>query len=140
MKDELQNQLFERYPAIFAECTLPDNETAMCRGIEVGDGWLHLIDALCACLQWTTDHDGAPQVVATQVKGKFGRLRFYRHEASEQQVGMIDLAAELSGRICDVCGNPGDRGIVSRHLQATRCAAHTEADSSSRFEPSHRAL
>lgn len=130
MKDELQNQLFERYPAIFAERTLPDTETAMCRGIEAGDGWFQLIDALCARLQWATDHVDAPQVVATQVKEKLGQLRFYPHEASEQQLGMIDLAAELSGRICDVCGNPGDRVTVGRHLVAARCAEHTEADPS----------
>lgn len=131
MKDELQNKLFDRYPAIFAECSLPDNESAMCRGIEVGDGWFDLIDALCARLQWATDHDGAPQVVATQVKEKFGRLRFYRYEASEQQVGMIDLAAELSGRICDVCGNLGGGVAISRSLFATRCVEHTEASAGS---------
>lgn len=127
MKDELQNQLFECYPAIFTERTLPDTETAMCRGIEVGDGWFDLIDALCARLQWATDHDDAPQVVATQVKEKLGQLRFYRHEASALQLGMIDLAAALSGRICDVCGNRGGKVTISRHLVATRCAAHTEA-------------
>lgn len=128
MKDELQNQLFERYPAIFKERTLPDTETSMCRGIEAGDGWFHLIDGLCARLQWATDHDDAPQVVATQVKEKLGQLRFNGHEASEQQLGMIYLAAELSGRICDVCGNPGGRVTSGRHRVVTRCAMHTEAD------------
>lgn len=124
MKDARQNQLFERYPTIFSEHTLPDTETAMCRGIEVGDGWFELIDALCARLQWATDHFDAPQVVATQVKEKLGQLRFYCHEASERQMGMIELATELSGRICDVCGSPSSIVRIRRVL-ASRCAAHS---------------
>lgn len=124
MDTELQEQLFQRYPAIFAERTLPDTETAMCRGIEAGNGWFHLIDGLCARLQWETDHNGAPQVVATQVKEKYGTLRFYRHESSEAQSAMIELAVELSGRICDVCGSPGASVNVGR-IRATRCAAHS---------------
>lgn len=123
MDADLQEQLFQRYPAIFAERNLPDAETAMCRGIEAGNGWFHLIDGLCARLQWETDHDGAPQVVATQVKEKYGTLRFYRHESSKGQNAMIELAVELSGRICDVCGAPGASVDVGR-IRATRCANH----------------
>jgi len=120
----IQMQLFERYPAIFAERALPETETAMCHGINAGNGWFQLIDGLCARLQWETDHNDAPQVVATQVKEKLGTLRFYRRTASERQLGMIDLATELSGRICDVCGAPG--GSVSvRRIVATRCVAHS---------------
>jgi hypothetical protein len=127
MDAELQTRLFERYPTIFAERTLPKTETAMCWGITTGDGWFHLIDGLCARLQWETDHGGAPQVVATQVKEKFGRLCFYRHEASERQLGMIDLASELATRTCDVCGAPGRTVTLGRHPVATRCESHDEA-------------
>lgn len=126
MQEDRQNQLFERYPAIFAERTLTDTETAMCRGIEAGDGWFQLIDALCARLQWATDHVEAPQVVATQVKEKMGTLRFYCHEASERQMGMIELSTEFSGRICDVCGSPSSLVRIGR-LLASRCAAHSTA-------------
>ena len=124
MDTELQGQLFQRYPAIFAERTLPNTETSMCWGITTGNGWFHLIDGLCARLQWETDHSDAPQVVATQVKEKFGTLRFYRRHASERQLAMIDLAYELSGRICDVCGAPGTTGRVGR-MVATRCGVHS---------------
>lgn len=130
MEAELQNQLFERYPAIFTERVLPHTETAMCWGITTGNGWYGLIDALCARLQWETDHNDAPQIVATQVKEKFGTLRFYRHEASERQLGMIDLASELSGRICDTCGSPGGPVNLGR-VRAIRCSVHA-SDASTR--------
>lgn len=123
MDAKLQNQLFEQYPAIFAERTLPETQTAMCWGITTGNGWFDLIDALCARLQWETNHTGAPQAVAAQVKEKMGTLRFYVREASERQTGMIDLATELSRRICDVCGGSGTSVTVGR-VRATRCAAH----------------
>ena len=125
MDTKLQNQLFERYPAIFAERTLAQSESGMGWGITTGDGWFHLIDSLCACLQWETDHNGAPQVVATQVKEKFGRLRFSTRDASERQSGMVDLASEISGRTCDVCSAMGSAVKTGRRLLATRCEAHT---------------
>lgn len=126
MDAHLQNQLFARYPAIFAERTLPETQTAMCWGITTGNGWFHLIDGLCTRLQWESDHNGAPQVVATQVKEKLGTLRFYCHEASERHASMIELAIELSGRTCDECGAPGTTINVGR-LRATRCILHSDA-------------
>lgn len=126
MDADLQAQLFERYPLIFQERGLPMAETAMCWGIATGNGWHHLIDALCAQLQRQTDEGGAPQIVATQVKEKFGTLRFHTREADDRQLAVIDLARELSQRICEVCGAPGTLRPVAG-LQATRCSAHAHA-------------
>jgi len=126
MDADLQSLLFERYPSIFSERTLPNTQTAMSQGIATGNGWFHLIDGLCSRLQWETDHSGAPQVVASQVKEKLGTLRFYRRGASERQIGMIELATELSSRVCDVCGAPGATINVGR-IRATRCADHSNS-------------
>ena len=125
MDADLQKQLYDRDPLIFQERVLPMTETAMCWGIETGNGWYHLIDGLCAQLQRETDQDGAPQIIATQVKEKFGTLRFHTREANERQSAMIDLASELSSRICDQCGAPGQLRTSGWH--ATRCEAHAES-------------
>ena len=130
MDAQLQQQLFERYPAIFAERYLSDTKTAMCWGISTGDGWFQLIDALCARLQWETDNNEAPQAGATQVKEKFGTLRFRIHDATERQDGMLALATELSSRICDICGSPGSTVNVGR-VRATRCATHADTEAHS---------
>lgn len=123
MDFETQHRLYVRFPQIFAGHVLPNNVSAMGRGIETGDGWLTLIDALCTQLQWETDHNGAAQVVATQVKEKFGTLRFRAREFSDRQRAIVSLAEEMSGRICELCGAPGSRADI-RGVRKTRCTAH----------------
>ena len=55
MNDELDKKLCEKYPKIFAERNLSETETCMCWGFP-GDGWYHLIDELCFCIQYHIDH------------------------------------------------------------------------------------
>jgi hypothetical protein len=124
MKKELDELLCKRYPLIFAERNLPMKETAMCWGFTCGDGWFDLIDTLCERLQSWTDHNKAPQVVAVQVKEKWGELCFYPSGgASEEQWGMINMAEAMSARICEQCGRPGQT-LVKGHWHMTRCAEH----------------
>ncbi len=65
-----------------------------------------------------------PQVVATQVKEKFGALRFYYDGGDEHISGMTRMAEAMSAVTCEQCGAPGrQRGggwIV------TLCDAHAE--------------
>ena len=125
MDIDLQEELYGRYPLVFQERLLPKAETAVCWGVETGNGWYHLIDGLCALLQRETDRAGASQIIATQVKAKFGTLSFYVREADERQAAMIALARELSSRICDQCGAPGQ--LRTGKWRATRCDAHSGA-------------
>lgn len=124
MKKELDELLCKRYPLIFAERNLPMKETAMCWGFTCGDGWFDLIDILCERMQFLTDRNKAPQVVAVQVKEKWGELHFYPGGAtSEEQWGMISMAMAMSARICDQCGKPGQT-LVQGHWHLTRCPEH----------------
>lgn len=113
MKVELDALLSARYPKIFA-----NSRRTMCR-----DGWFDLIDVLCERLQFWTDHNGAPQVVVSQVKEKWGELSFYGHGGNEEQDGMISMAEALSGRICELCGKPGTI-LVCEEIYMTRCQDH----------------
>ncbi len=51
--------------------------------------------------------DPIEQVVATQVKEKFGGLRFYYLGGDSYIRGVIDMAENMSYSICDVCGAVG---------------------------------
>lgn len=134
MKKELDDLLCQRYPLIFAERHLSMKETCMYWGFTCGDGWFDLIDSLCERLQFWTDHNGAPQVVASQVKEKWGELCFYpRGAASEKQWGMIEMAEAMSARICEQCGKPG-RMLVCGHTFMTRCSDDTPAGSITKDE------
>lgn len=56
MKEELDKQLCERYPKLFAQRGKSMQETAMCWGFECGDGWYNIIDKLCANIQSHIDN------------------------------------------------------------------------------------
>ena len=117
MSPELQNQLYEKYPKIFVEKDLPMTQTCMCWGIEVGDGWYTLIDNLCGVLQYSTDSNNHPQIVASQVKEKLGGLRFYTNDDDEYQRGIISFAETMAESTCENCGSPAkqrsNRGWIS---------------------------
>ena len=48
-----------------------------------------------------------PYITASQVKEKFGGLRFYTNGYTDVINGMISMAESMSYRTCEVCGNPG---------------------------------
>ena len=51
-----------------------------------------------------------PQIVASQVKEKFGGLRFYVEGATERQHAVIDFVESLSYQVCERCGSMTDIG------------------------------
>jgi len=157
---ELEQKLFAKYPKIFRDANKSPQESCMAFGLEVGDGWYNLIDVLCEALTYTyttaievDEEDGKrlgikpysykdgeiryffnvkpPQVVADQVKEKFGTLRFYHHleydESNTSLVetkkysdletinkryadyfdGIIHFADIASGHTCEVTGSEG---------------------------------
>jgi hypothetical protein len=161
MKQELQEKLFSKYPKIFGDRTKPMTETCMCWGIETGCGWYEIIDTLCEALTNTystsveiDEEDGKrlgiephnfkdektsyyfrvepPQVKASQVKEKFGTLRFYHYLEYNKDVvslletgkypqlkeacdrfsnyvdGIIHFAETASGRTCEATGQLGE--------------------------------
>jgi hypothetical protein len=107
MTQEKEQALFDKYPKIFQRPDTP-KENLMFFGFECNDGWFWLIDNLCALIQGLIDlnpHLGIPQVVAMQVKEKFGTLRFYYNGGNEEISGMVSFAEYLSGKICEKCGS-----------------------------------
>lgn len=52
-------------------------------------------------------YDLIDQVVATQVKEKFGTLRFYYHGGDDYIRGLDAMAESMSAVICEECGCPG---------------------------------
>lgn len=122
MNEEHDKFLCEKYPKLFANRHKSMQETAMCWGFECGDGWFNLINTLCYSIQRYIDQTGAPQVVVDQVKEKFGTLRFYVTGGDDNTDGMITLAENISGKICEVCGSPGTTG--GKGWVRTLCDTH----------------
>lgn len=51
--------------------------------------------------------DVCPQVIAVQVKEKFGTLRFYVNGGDRYTDGVINMAEVMSAYTCEECGSPG---------------------------------
>ena len=113
MKQELDEYLCKVFPKIFAERNLPMTETCMCWGFECGDGWFNIINQLCQNIQHHIDwknkeKEVVAQVVVSQVKEKYGTLRFYYSGGDDTIDGMVSMAESMSGVTCEECGNIGE--------------------------------
>lgn len=104
MNKKLEQKLFDAYPKIFAQKDLNVQQTAMCWGIQCGDGWYTLIDVLCEMIQNHVDHTKCAQVEATTVKEKFGQLRFYTHGGDDITQAFEYFALLMSINTCELCG------------------------------------
>ncbi len=108
MKKELDDKLVQDYPKIFANRNKSKYESPMAWGFTCGSGWYTIIDLLCSNIQNHLDYKPEiHQVVADQVKEKFGTLQFYVTGGNDYTRGLIRMAESLSAVICENCGNPG---------------------------------
>ena len=117
MNPELDEALCQKYPKIFKNRNGSIKETCMAWGFECGDGWYDIIDILCHEIQHHIDWKGKDlseyereslQVVADQVKEKYGTLRFYYSGGDEIVEGMVSMAETMTYRTCEACGCPGE--------------------------------
>ena len=126
MREELDNKLCTEYPKIFVNRHGDMKETLMCWGFACGDGWYNILNALCFNIQsyidWQNERrerllkdnpynhkipDEVQQVVAVQVKEKFGTLRFYYDGGDDYVDGLVTMAESMSAVTCEICGKPG---------------------------------
>jgi len=103
--EEFVSNLEAKYPKMFGE---PYG------GVAVGAGWRPVISNLCANIQhylnWKNrTSEQVPQVVVTQIKEKFGGLRFYYDGGDEHIAGMVTMAEAWAGNTCETCGKPGEQ-------------------------------
>lgn len=119
MEENLQLKLVEKYPKILRDFRGDPMETCMAWGIETdGNGWYDLLDKCMEKLQYFCDlcsKDGkVVEVVANQVKSKYGTLRFYyttegANDIERSIIGNIVSNSEnRSAYICEVTGKDGE--------------------------------
>lgn len=106
-KSEQSQALTDRFPDLYRDT----NETG---GISIDLGWYPLIERLSERLQAISDRTGV-RIQVTQVKQKFGTLRYYFEfdERSEpisadvvkEVVDLVDSYEKESEHICELCGS-----------------------------------
>jgi hypothetical protein len=103
-----EKELLKKYSKIFAQYKWPPTKTAMCWGLEFGNGWYNLIDKLCENIQHYIDTHKQEQIQATQVKQKFGGLCFYYRPYNKIVDILIQVAMNDSVKTCETCGSTED--------------------------------
>lgn len=105
------NKLIETYPKIFS---------GRCRYIECNNGWYNLLDSLCGVIQhYLNQKPKINQVIAEQIKEKYGTLRFYYSGGDDYIRGLVSMTEYLSGCTCEICGNPGE--YINKNWPKVRC-------------------
>jgi hypothetical protein len=134
MSPDLDQKLCADFPELFANRFGDMTSTAMCWGFECGAGWEPIIRGMATELTYLSKLSGA-KFTASQVKEKFGTLRFYfdteipedmaesDREALWSITSAIEQRAETrSSHTCELCGEPGRTRGGS--WLATLCPAH----------------
>lgn len=97
----------------------PDMFTQQYGGVAVSSGWWSIIETLCSQIdshikwknkmaeKYPDDNSKCPQVVVTQIKEKFGGLRFYYDGGDDYIRGLVSMAELWAERTCEQCGAPG---------------------------------
>ena len=121
MTRELEAKLVEKYPKILVNIHGDPKRTCMAFGLECGDGWHDLLDDCMNKLQYICNICSSDsrdvQVVADQIKEKFGTLRFYvsAYGANEIENDIIDdIISEAERKSSHTCEVTGDRGELCK--------------------------
>lgn len=138
MNQDLDKKLCEDHPEIFKNRTRSIAISPMGFGFECGDGWYDIIDIACRMIdhhikgrpdqqKWAKDYDqeikpDIPPLVATQVKEKFGTLRFYHNGGDEVTDAYVSMVELMSGKTCEDCGMPG-KTISKNGWLRTQCSS-----------------
>lgn len=119
MKEELQQELVKKYPKILNHIGGDPMHTCMAWGIEVEDGWYELLDLCMKKMQYFCDlcsKDGREvQVVADQIKEKFGGLRFYVSVYGAENIEdsiIDDIISEAERKAVNTCEITGENGCL----------------------------
>lgn len=128
MKKELDEALVKDFPNLYKNRNGNMKETAMMWGFECGSGWEPLIRKLSEGLE--AEILKLPEAdreyhCASQVKEKYGTLRYYMHGETDEMSKLINIAENESEITCETCGKEGKLDNKTGWLY-TACEEHTK--------------
>lgn len=139
-KEITEKLLLERFPLCFADRNRSMQETAMCWGLECGEGWRGIIYDACSkaeplITKWLKENpeenkQWTPRL--SQVKEKYGTLRMYW---SSYPPGLDKIEAEAETKSETTCETCGKEGKVRGHgWLYTACWKHTKEEDRDNLE------
>lgn len=134
MNETNTQKLFEAFHRLYRERNLLPWQSAMPRGFKCDDGWFDLLWNLSHGIEdearirgLNSESTDWPQ--ATQVKQKFGSLRFHLAQytdATDVLIRQAELASTKICEVCEVCGAPALSIESSRRQVKTVCQANAD--------------
>jgi hypothetical protein len=119
MNHERRDKIIKEHPHLFAY--------PPARVFECSDGWLDIIEDLANKLEplivkWKEKNEVDELCIgpcASQIKEKYGTLRFYMLTDTDEMEKLIDEAEDRSSITCEKCGKPGI--LRGEHWYYTSC-------------------
>lgn len=106
MEKALEDKLFKDFPRLYRGTNMPITTNLMPFGFEHSDGWFQLLYDLSTKLNEIQPPTGEDtDLLAVQVKEKFGTLRYYVDFATEKAYDIIHEYEDKSSKICEYCGS-----------------------------------
>lgn len=130
MSPENTQKLLAAAPQLYRGRTLPVTQNLMAFGFECGDGWFGLLLEASEAIEEhiTLKYGHLPpeeRPLATQVKEKYGTLRFYA--GGDHTIHALTSHAEQQSEcICEQCGEWGERRGTG--WVYTACDEHTRPE------------
>lgn len=145
MNQDLVDKLYADHPLMFNEYS----------SVECMDGWYILIDEIChyftskvamyrrmiasnlasGASETSTivqhynsllEQEIANVPTVLQIKEKFGRIRFYVTQTTDEQDNALTAFELMSGRICEICGTMDDVRLYNTGWWKTLCPTHAK--------------
>lgn len=134
MNSLMDAYLVKKCPNLFDDRYGSMKETCMCWGFECGDGWYELLKEACFALEplivaeKAKNPEGwsAGYYRASQIKEKFGTLRFYLTGGTDEMHAIVEKAEKQSETTCETCGKKGE--LRGRGWLYTACVEHTKKE------------
>jgi hypothetical protein len=120
MNEENTKYLFAKFPDLYRQHSLPMTQTAMCWGFSHGDGWFNIIRELSIKLSHYARKNNL-KIEASQVKEKFGGLRFYLDYNDKVTDKLVEEAEKACSKTCEVCGSTNNVTTSGKCWVITRC-------------------
>lgn len=125
MNQDLDDKLCGEFPNLYRDRHASMQVTCMCWGFNIDDGWFDLVYDLSVNIEkliLELPEQARADCKCSQVKEKFGGLRFNMDGATDDMYELIRAAEALSYHICETCGDQG--GLRKGGWMKTLCNAH----------------
>lgn len=112
--EEFDNMMCKEFPLLYVDRNKSMMETCMYWGFCCGPGWHELLYDLSSKLESLIKkqieefpNESNYHAHASQVKEKYGALRYYMDYATDEMYKLIDEAEAKTYKICENCGSEG---------------------------------